>query len=92
MKRIVIFVLIFFLGGVSGIGVQNATSGAADRARIAALEGELKSRNDKLDKCTDALINLHTNVPQPTPSNSNKPTMKELSSLGSFQQRVSIGD
>ena len=66
MKRIMVFVL-FSLGGISGIGVQHATSGASDRARIAALESELKSRNDKLDKCTDALINLHANVPQPTP-------------------------
>ena len=68
MKRIVTFVLIFVLGGISGIVVQYATSGATDRARIAALEDELKSRNDKLDKCTDALINgLHTNAPQTAP-------------------------
>jgi hypothetical protein len=67
MKRIAIFVLIFVLGGISGIVVQYATSGAADRARIAALEGELKSRNDKLDKCTDALINLQTSAPHATP-------------------------
>ena len=47
MKRIATFLLIFFLGSISGIGVQHVTSGAADRARIAALEAELKSRNDK---------------------------------------------
>jgi len=29
------------------------------------LESELKSRNDKLDKCTEAVINgLHQHVPQ----------------------------
>ena len=34
-------------------------------SRIAMLEGELKSRNDKLDKCTDALINgLHPSAAQ----------------------------
>jgi len=67
MKRMFIFVLIFVLGGISGIGVYYTTSGAADRARIAALEAELKSKNDKIDKCTDALINLHTNTPQVVP-------------------------
>lgn len=60
MKKILIFVLIYILGGISGMVVQYQTSGATDRARIAALEDELKSRNDKLEKCTDALINsLH---------------------------------
>jgi hypothetical protein len=57
MKRIAIFLLIFVLGGITGIVAQYATSGAANRARIAALENELKIRNEKLDRCTDALIN-----------------------------------
>jgi hypothetical protein len=57
MKKIVMLVLIYVLGGISGIVLQYQTSGAADRARIAAVEDELKARNDKLDRCTDALIN-----------------------------------
>jgi len=65
MKKMLIFVLIYVVGGISGVVVQYRTSGATDRARIAALEDDLKSRNDKLDRCTDALINgLHVNVPQ----------------------------
>ena len=68
MKTMLAFVLIFVLGGISGMVLQYTTSGATDRGRIAALEGELKSRNDKLDKCTDALINgSHTNAPQTAP-------------------------
>lgn len=60
MKKMLMFVLIYVLGGISGVVLQYQTSGAADRARMAALEDELKSRNDKLDRCTDALINgLH---------------------------------
>jgi len=67
MKRTLAFLLTFVIGGVLGAGILYATSGAKDRGRIAALENELKSKNDKLDKCTDALINLHTNAPQTTP-------------------------
>lgn len=65
MKRIAIFLLIFVLGGITGMVAQYATSGSANRARIAALENELKTRNEKLDRCTDALINgSRTNAPQ----------------------------
>ena len=66
MKKIMILVLVYIIGGISGLIFHSVTSGAADRGRITALEGELKSRNDKLDKCTDALINaVHPNAPQP---------------------------
>jgi hypothetical protein len=68
MKRTLVFVLTFVIGGILGAGTLYATSGAKDRGRIAALESELKSKNDKLDKCTDALIKLHTNAPQTTPA------------------------
>jgi hypothetical protein len=68
MKRIMIFLLVFVLGSITGIVTQNATSGAGNRAQIAELENELKSRNEKLERCTDALINgLHTNAPQTIP-------------------------
>ena len=67
MKRLMILGLVYIVGGISGVIFHSATSGAADRGRIAVLENELKSRNDKLDKCTDALINsLHPNAPQTT--------------------------
>lgn len=73
MKRILIFLLVFVLGGITGIVAQYATSGAANRARIAALENEL-TRNEKLDRCTDALINgSHTNAPQTIPPISASP-------------------
>jgi len=66
MKRMMSFLLVFVLGGIAGIALQYWTSGAVNRARIAALEDELKSRNDKLDKCTDVLINgMHSNAPAP---------------------------
>jgi tetrahydromethanopterin S-methyltransferase subunit B len=65
MKKLMILGLVYIVGGITGVIFSSATSGAADRSRIAVLENELKSRNDKLDKCTDALINsLHPNAPQ----------------------------
>ena len=65
MKRLAILGLVYIIGGISGVIFQSLTSGAEDRSRIAVLESELTSRNDKLDKCTDALINgLHPNAPQ----------------------------
>ena len=65
MKKIAILVLVYIIGGVSGVIFHSMTSGAVDQVRIATLESELKSRNDKLDKCTDALINgLHPTTPQ----------------------------
>jgi hypothetical protein len=75
MKRLLIFGLIYIIGGCSGVIFYSLTSGAADRGRIAALESELRSRNDRLDKCTDALINgLHPNAPQtPAPATATNP-------------------
>jgi hypothetical protein len=57
MRRLDILGLVYVIGGISGVLYHSMTSGAEDRGRIAALEGELKARNDKLDRCTDALIN-----------------------------------
>ena len=56
MKRIGILVLIYLVGVVSGAVYHSMTTGAADRARIATLDGQLRERNEKLDKCTTALI------------------------------------
>ena len=66
MKRIGILVLMYVVGGISGVVYHSMTSGATDRARIAALDGTLKERNEKLDKCTTALIEgLHPTVTAP---------------------------
>ncbi len=66
MKRIGILVLMYVVGGVSGVVYHTMTTGAADRARIAALDGALTERNEKLDKCTTALIEgLHPTVTPP---------------------------
>ena len=66
MKRIGILVLMYVVGGVSGVVYHSMTTGAADQARIAALDGALKERNEKLDKCTTALIEgLHPTVTAP---------------------------
>jgi uncharacterized ion transporter superfamily protein YfcC len=66
MKRIGVLFLIYVVGGVSGVVYHSMTTGATDRARIAALDGELKERNEKLDKCTTALIEgLHPTVNAP---------------------------
>jgi hypothetical protein len=65
MKRIGILVLMYVVGGVSGVVYHTMTT-AADRARIAALDGALTERNEKLDKCTTALIEgLHPTVTPP---------------------------
>lgn len=75
MKRIMILGLVYIIGVISGVIFHSVTSGAADHGRIAVLEGELKLRNDKLDKCTDVLINgLHANPPQAgSPANAGGP-------------------
>jgi hypothetical protein len=66
MKRIGILVLMYVVGGVSGVVYHSMTTGSADRARIAALDSALKERNEKLDKCTTALIEgLHPTVTAP---------------------------
>ena len=56
MKRILTIVVIYALGVVSGLVYQHTTSGARERARTAAVESEMKVKNDKLEKCTDILI------------------------------------
>ena len=55
MKRIGILVLIYVVGGISGVVYHSMTTGAVDRARIASLDGELKARNEKLEKCSIGL-------------------------------------
>jgi hypothetical protein len=66
MKRIGILVLINVVGGMSGAMYHSMTTVAVDRARIAALDGALLERNEKLDKCTTALIEgLHPRVTAP---------------------------
>lgn len=68
MKRILIWVVIYLLGAVSGVLYNLTTSGAKDRSRIVALENELSAKNEKLDKCTSSLIEqTRPNVPPPTP-------------------------
>jgi len=69
MKRLIILGLVYIIGAISGVIFDSATSGAADRGRIAVLESELKARNDKLDKCTDALINPRHPRCMPDPEN-----------------------
>ena len=64
MKKILLFVVVFLLGFISGVIYHHWTRGATDRVRISALETELKTRNEKLDKCKDALIQgVHANTP-----------------------------
>ena len=66
MKKMGILVLIYVVGGISGAVYHSMTTGAVDRARIAALDGMLKERNEKLEKCTTALIEgLHPTVTAP---------------------------
>jgi hypothetical protein len=66
MKRIAILVLMYVVGGISGVVYHSMTTGAVDRVRIATLDGALKERNEKLEKCTTALIEgLHPTVTAP---------------------------
>jgi hypothetical protein len=66
MKRIGVLVLIYVVGGISGAVYHSMTTGAVDRARITALDSTLKERNEKLEKCTTALIEgLHPTVTLP---------------------------
>ena len=73
MKQMWIYILVFVLGTISGIAVEYATSGGRDRNQIAALEDQLKLKNDKLEKCTDVIINgMHATMPADAkPANGN---------------------
>jgi hypothetical protein len=72
VKKILTTVVIYALGVVSGLVYQHTTSGARERARTAAVESEIKLKNDKLEKCTDILIErFHV-----TPTEKEPPTVK----------------
>jgi hypothetical protein len=62
MKKMGILVLIYVVGGISGAVYHSMTTGAVDRARIAALDGMLKERNEKLEKSTALIEGLHPTV------------------------------
>ncbi len=67
MKKLAIFVIIYVFGGISGITYNYFTAGASYRARIVAMQNELNAKNDKLDKCTSALIEgMHPTPPAGT--------------------------
>ncbi len=72
MKQMWIYILVFVFGAIAGVTVQYATSGGRDRDHIANLEEQLRVRNDKLEKCTDVLVNgMHATMPttsQPAPA------------------------
>jgi hypothetical protein len=59
VKRILTIVIVYALGVVSGVVYQHTTSGARERARTAAVESEMKVKSDKLEKCTDILIDKY---------------------------------
>jgi hypothetical protein len=70
MRKILILVVVYVAGGLSGILYHYATSGAANRAQVAALQSDVKARNEKLEKCTAALFedlrpNAAPNAPSP---------------------------
>jgi len=56
MKRFAVFTVIYIVGLASGMTLQYLTTGAKERSRVAAVEQELKAKSDKLEKCTDVLI------------------------------------
>jgi hypothetical protein len=69
MKNILIIVVIYLIGALSGILYHYATSGSVRRNEIAALQSDLKARNEKLEKCKGALFeDLRPNAPPTAPS------------------------
>ena len=76
------------------------TTGAVDRARIAALDSTLKERNEKLEKCTTALIEgLQPTVTFSTrqvqvsqPNHSSKPMLLRIEEKGTSDAEInSVG-
>lgn len=55
MKKLLIWIVIYFVGVVSGVVFNWTTSGAKDRGRIAALEAEVTGKNNEVSQCRNAL-------------------------------------
>lgn len=69
MKKILVWIVIYLAGVISGIIYNYTTSGAKDRSRITALESEVNAQNEKLNKCANALIEgIRPNTPTPSPA------------------------
>jgi hypothetical protein len=69
MRKILVWVVIYLVGAVSGVLYDYTSRGAKDRLRITALEAEVNARNEKLEKCTSALIEgMHPNTPAAAPA------------------------
>ena len=71
MRKLLMWVIIYLLGVVSGVIINYTTYGAKDRARIAALEAELNDKNNQLvqsrnalEKCASALSPSAPATPQ----------------------------
>jgi hypothetical protein len=68
MKKILVWVVIYLVGAISGVIYNYTTSGARDRSRIRVLEAEINAQSEKLNKCTDALIEgIRPSTPTPPP-------------------------
>jgi hypothetical protein len=68
MKKILVWVVIYLVGAISGVIYNYTTSGARDRSRIRGLEAEINAQSEKLNKCTNALIEgIRPSTPPPLP-------------------------
>jgi hypothetical protein len=69
MKKMLVWIVIYLAGAISGVIYNYTTNGAKDRSRIAALESEVNAQSEKLNKCANALIEgIHPNAPAPPPA------------------------
>ncbi|HET7439766.1 MAG TPA: hypothetical protein VFJ47_00570 [Terriglobales bacterium] len=55
MKKLLLWVVIYLVGVVSGVVINWTTSGAKDRGRIAALESEVSGKTSEVGQCRNAL-------------------------------------
>lgn len=55
MKKLLLWVVIYLVGVVSGVVFNWTTSGAKDRLRIVALEAEVSVKNNEVGQCRNAL-------------------------------------
>lgn len=55
MRQLLLWVVIYLLGVVSGGIFYSTTYGANDRSKISALEAEVSGKNNELSQCRNAL-------------------------------------
>lgn len=76
MRKLVLWVVIYLLGVLSGGVFYSTTYGANDRSRISVLEAEVSGKNNELSQCRNALEKCASALSPSTPTATPPPSPK----------------